>query len=371
MLTNRSRRIQAIATCFAIAVALVCGCSDKKKSKKAEEEITPLAVQGLAAIPANASAVIGIDVAALAGSPIVARALERMFARDPGLQAALSKVLDDCRLDLKTDVDSATIALVPAKAEMVDSLLVAKGRFKEGELVACLGKSLGAVAGGRLESATFEGRSLYHQVGGDGPGLWFSFGSPDTVLISSGRGSLEASLGSGPKLAGATTGVARYLSRVDTKANLWAIGMIDPAVGAGLIAATGGQVQAPSAVVATADLKHGLALAADLQMTNEADAKTLISQARAQIKAAAMVLQIDSLGRMVQKAELSADGHWATLRWALNKEELQDLLGANLSGIGTSDDVSRNDGSSIDNEGANDENPAPKSETERETQDGN
>ncbi len=355
------------AACFALALALVGGCSDKKTSKKTEETAkAPPAVQGLAAVPANADAVIGVDVAALAQSPIVARALERMFARDPGLQEALAKVLDDCHLDLGKDVASATIALVPSKGQQIDSLLVAKGRFREGELVACLGKSLRDAAGGRLETAIFEGRATYHQVGGDGPGLWFSFGSTDTVLISSGRASLEASLGTGPKLAEAKTGVARYLSRANTKANLWAIGAIDPAVGEGLIAATAGQVKAPLAVVASADLSDGLAVAADLEMRSEADAKTLISQATAQIAAAALVLQIDSLGRLVQKAELSADGHWATLRWALSKEELQDVMGANLSGLGSSID-----GSSIDNEGANDENPAPKSETERDTQDGN
>jgi hypothetical protein len=305
--------------------------------------------------------VIGVDVRALADSPIVGRALERMFARDPGLQSALTKVLDDCHLDLKADVASATIALVPAEQGQIDSLLVAKGTFSEGKIVACLGKSLGEVAGGRLESAEFEGRALYHQVGGEGPGLWLAFGSRDTVMVSSGRGALEASLGSGPKLSGAKSGVARYLGRAKTDANLWAIGNIDPDVGAGLIAASGGQVAAPSAVVASADLSTGLALSAELQMATEADAKTLISQASAQLTAVALVLQIDSLGRMVQKAELVADGHWATLRWTLTKEELEDLMGANLSGLG----------SSIDKEGANDENPAPKSETERDIKDGN
>ncbi len=355
-------------TCVAMVLAIFCGCSDKKKSKGAKKDVTstPKAVVGLAAVPATATAVIGLDVSALAESAIVGRALERMFARDPGLQVALTKVLDDCDLDLGRDVDSATIALIPIGEAMVDSLLVAKGRFREGKIVACLGKSLGEVTGGRLETANFEGRALYHQVGGEGPGLWFSFGSGDTVLVSSGRASMEASLGSGPKLSGSRAGVARYLSRAATDANLWAIGNLDPAVAAGLVAATSGKVAAPSAVVASADLSDGLTLAAELQMASEEDAKVLISQATAQIAAVALVLQIDSLGRMVQKAELATDGHWATLRWSLTKEELHDLMGANLSEIGP-----RIDGSSIDKEGANDENPAPKSETERETQDGN
>ncbi|MCP4446514.1 MAG: hypothetical protein GY811_14385 [Myxococcales bacterium] len=352
-----------------MAFSVVCACSDKKKSEKApaqEKVPTPPAVVGLAAVPANASAVIGIDVKALANSPIVGRALERLFAREPGLQGALAKVLDDCHIDLTTDVVSATIALVPVSDTLTDSLLVAKGRLVEGKIVACLTKSLSEATGERLETTQFEGRALYHQVGGEAPGLWLSFGSSDTVVVTSGRATLEASLGSGPKFSDAKDGVARYMSRAKLDATLWAISSIEPSVGQGLIPAAGGKVEAPSAFVASADLGDGLALAAELQMHSEQDAKTLISQASAQIAAAAMVLQIDSMGRMVQKAELSEDGHWATLRWSLTKEELQDLMGANLSGVSP-----RIDGSSIDKEGANDETPAPKSETERETQDGN
>ncbi len=367
MTLGRSRLRVLAATLVVGTMAVGLGCSDKKKSENdTPAKVVPPAVQGLEAIPASATQVIGVDVAALANSPIVLRALERMFASKPALRDGFRKVLGDCKLDLKSDVSSATIALIPTANGESDSLLVAKGRFEEGALVACLGKSLNSESGGRLETATLDGRSLYHQVGGEAPGLWFSFGSKETVLVSSGRPALEAALGTGAKFAKATTGVASLLSRANTSANLWAIGAIPSDVGEGLVGASGGLVKAPLAVVASADLSSGLSLGADLQLRSSEEANTLISQAKAQIAAAALVLQIDSLGRMVQKAELSADGSWATLRWAITNEELQDLMGANLSGLGAS-----KNGSGIDNEGANDENPAPKSETERETQDGN
>ncbi len=346
------------ATIVVVAISLV-GCSDKKKSESADTQAPPPVIQGLAAVPANATTVIGIDVAALAGSQVAERALQRLYAREPGLQAPLAEVFQACEIRPKRDLASVTIAILPSAAK-VDSLLVAKGKFEQGKLVSCLGKSLGKL-GGHLETSEFEGRPIYHEVrsgpGVSRPGVWLAFGSSDTVLLSSGRGALEEALGGGAKLSNTTSGegqhLGQYLSRAQTDANLWVLHSIDPLVGEGLIAATGGHIQAPIGVIASANLSGGLTLNVELEMRSEADAKMLISQAMSQLEAVALVLQIDSLGRMVQKAELAAEGHLATLRWSLNEEELRDLIGANLSDLSTS----------IDKHGANDENPA-KSESE-------
>ncbi len=348
----------SVATISVVVVSL--GCSDKKKSESSDTQAPPPVIQGLAAVPARATTVIGIDVAALAGSPIAHRALQRMYAREPGLQAPLAHVLQACEIRPESDLASVTVAILPDDAT-TESLLVAKGKFEEGKLVRCLGQALAKLAGSHLETREFEGRPIYHDVGGSvvsgpgvsGPGVWLAFGSSDTMLLSSGRGALEEALGVGAKLSNTTSGLGQYLSRLQTDADLWVLHTIDPLVGEGLIAATGGHIQAPLGVVASADLSKGLTLHLHLEMRNEGDAKILISQAMSQLQAASLVLQIDSLGRMVQKAELAAEGPWATLRWSLNEEELRDLIGANLSDLSTS----------IDKNGANDENPA-KSETE-------
>lgn len=325
------------------------GCGDKKTNKQeaAEKKPTPATVEGLQAIPDSASAVIGIDVSALAASPIVHRALERMFARDPELKAELSGVLKACKISPESDIKSLTIALLP-RGDETDSLLVTKGKYSESVITACLGRFL-AESGGRLETAKEGQRSLYHQVRGDGEvdGVWLTFGSSDTVLIASTREALALSLGAGAKLDSGRTGLAQYLPRVASEDALWAVGLLTAPVAAGLVQATGEAVEAPIAIVGSAHLESGLRFRLGIEMHSAVDAKTLISQAKLQLSAAALVLQINAAGRLVQKIEFSTDKSWAQLDWQLTEQELADLMGANLSGMG----------STIDKDAGNDENP--------------
>lgn len=359
---SQSRRQCALA----IAVMLTLGgaCGDKKKKEEAREteaKPTLASVEGLQAVPATASAVIGLDVRKLIESPVVLRAVDRMFARDATLKEELSAVLGACKFDIEKDLDAVTVALIP-RAGTTDSLLVAKGRFTESALTACLGRFL-AESGGRLESSEFEGRALYHQVGADDPaGVWLSFGSKDTLLVASAREALELSLSKGQKLANATSGLARFAPRAKTDAAIWAMAKVDAAVGEGLVAATNGQVKPAQSILGSVDLgEEGMSLLLEVEMSDDSDAKTLISQASIQIQGLALVLQIDAIGPLLKKLQLGTDGPWATLGWRLSNQELADLMGANMLGLS----------STIDNDGANEQNPAPKSEQEGEAENGN
>ncbi len=338
------------AIVLASLLALTVACRDKKKHAAQSKGPTPAAVEGLQAIPAQATAVIGIDVLALASSPVVERALDRMLARDPELRGELSAVLKACAIDPHKDVLSATIALVP-RGEGTDSLLVTKGKYSEAAITACLGRFL-AESGGHLESSQAEGRAIYHQVTPEGAGVWLAFGSTDTLLIASTRELLVMSLGTGEKLGSVKTGLAAYLPRLNTQHAMWAMGEVERAVAQGLVAASGGQVQPPLAIVGSADLGEGLALRLEVKMSSDQDAKTIISQAKMQIQAAALVLQVDAIGQLIKNIEFAQDESWARLDWRLSEQELADLVGANLSGLG----------SSIDKDGSNDENPPPESE---------
>jgi hypothetical protein len=349
-----------------VAVILVVsgGCGIKKEKvegKESEAKPTLASVEGLQAVPATASAVIGLDVRKLSESPVILRAVDRMFARDKTLKDELSAVLGACKIDITKDVDAATVALIP-RGEGTDSLLVAKGRFAESALTACLGRFLGE-SGGRLETSEFEGRALYHQVGQDDPnGVWLSFGSKDTLLVASAREALEQSLSKGEKLAGTTTGLARFAARAKTDAAIWAMAAVDAAVGKGLVAATGGQVKPAQSILGSIDLgEEGMSLLFEVEMSSEGDAKTLISQAAIQVQGMALVLQIDAIGPLLKKLQLATDGRWATLGWRLSDQELADLMGANMLGLS----------STIDNDGASEQNPAPKSEQEGEAENGN
>lgn len=344
----------------AVLVALAGACGDKKKKEAAVDTPALASIEGLHAVPASASAVIGLDLRKLVASPVVLRAVDRMFARDATLKAELSAVLAACKIDLTNDVEAATIALIP-RGEQTDSLLIVKGKLAESSLTACLGRFLGE-SGGRLETAEFEGRALYHQVIKDDPnGVWLSFGSKDTLLVASAREALELSLGNGLKLAKSESGLAQYATRAKTNSAIWAMAEVDAAIGEGLVAATQGQVKPAQSILASLDLgKEGMSLRLEVRMASESDAKTLISQASIQVQGLALVLQIDAIGPLLKKLELGTDGHWATLAWQLSEQEVADLMGANMLGLS----------STIDNNGANEQNPAPKSEHEGEAENG-
>ncbi len=351
---------------LAVAVILVFtgACGDKKKKEEANppaDKPTLASVEGLQAVPASASVVIGLDVRKLVESPVVLRAVDRMLARDATLKDEFGAVLGACKIDLTKDVDAATVAMIP-RGSTTDSLLVAKGRFSESALTACLGRFLGE-SGGRLESSEFEGRALYHQVGGEDPdGVWLSFGSKDTLLVASAREALELSLSDGEKLSGTKSALARFASRARTDAAIWAMATIDAAIGKGLVEATGGQVKPAQSILGSVDLsEEGMNLVLEVEMRSEQDAKTLISQVAIQAQGFAMVIQIDAIGPLIKKLQLGTDGPWATLGWRLSNQELADLMGASMLGLS----------STIDNDGANEQNPAPKSEQEGEAENGN
>lgn len=321
-----------------------CGDKEKKENDKPAVKNTVAAVEGLDAIPASATTVVGIDVAKLSKSEVVGRAIERMFARseDKTLQADFSAVLQACKIDIGNDLQFATIAIVPReKSPLDDALLVAKGKFDENAIQACIGRFL-AERGGTLESSEHEGRRIYHESfpeTSSEDGRWLTFGSIDTLLVSSGRSLLLAALGKGEKLTGSKGNLSSYLPQAKADAGIWAIYQIDGAVAEGLIAASQGQLGPAKAAVAYAEFDDGLRTEIQVEMANESDAKSMISMVSAQLSAAAMILQIDSAGRLIQKIEVSSKGSWAKLSWALTEQEFADLLGSNLLGSGSTIDI--------------------------------
>ncbi len=331
--------VSLAATCF-----LGGGCGDKKKEVKSDPPASAevLAVEGLDAIPASATAVVGIDVAKLSQSDLVLRAIERMFAGDKTLEADISSVLTACQFDMKSDLHFATIAIVPRQEKgLDDSLLVAKGNFNESAISACLGRFL-EEKGGKLEISETSGRRIYHEVSPDRreqSGRWLAFGSSDTLLVSSGQALLLLALGEGEKLSGNAGVLSPYLPKAKLDSGIWAVYQFDEIVAQGLIKASQGQLGPAQAAVAYADVGKGLSTRIQVEMASESDAKALISLVKAQLTAAAMIFQLDSAGRLIQKIEGSSTGAWANLTWSLSEQELADLLGSNLLGNGSTIDI--------------------------------
>lgn len=317
---------------FAVGLGLLAvmsspACKDKSDQKKPAPP--PAAVTGLAAVPASAGVVLGMDIEAIAGSWLVERAVGQMFLRDPGLEARVKQLITECRFDPARDLRSLVIALGSGEDED-QALMVATGTFSEPEVAACVEKSLSR-SGGSLTRSEVGGRRFYHTSGRDerDQGVWFTFGSPETLIAATSSEWLSAATGDGPKVTSVEP-MATWIERARPgaeNADIWAAGVIDRSIGADLVELTGGKISAPPrALFARVGLRDGLDFTLAAITASEADAEALVAQASAQLTVGALALQSYGLGPLVSKLQVSAEGDTARLKLALGKEDLKDLL---------------------------------------------
>lgn len=321
-------------------------CKDKSDEKKPAPP-PPAAVTGLAAVPASAGVVLGVDIEAIADSWLVERAVGQMFLRDPGLEARVAQLITGCRFDPAKDLRSLVIALGSGEDED-QALMVATGRFSEPEVAACVEKSL-AEDGGSLTRSEVGGRRFYRTSGRDArdEGVWFTFGNPETLIAATSSEWLSAATGDGPKVtsvepmatwierARSGAGSADEADEADEagsagsagSADIWAAGTIDENIGADMVELTGGKISAPPrALLARVGLRDGLDVTLAAVTASEEDAEALVAQASAQLTVGALALQSYGLGPVVSRLQVSAEGDTARLKLVLGQEELKDLL---------------------------------------------
>lgn len=320
---------------LALAIALVAtGASCKKKSAShgPSAEVT-----GLAAVPASADVVIGVEVDKLASSPIIERAVSQLLLRDTQLATSWAHIRDTCKIDLPKQVKRVMLALGPAAAPSAGSaapatpavgpvLLVAtgvEGGIGETELAACI-RSLVGKGGGALTAKPLGGRTLY-QVKEANRTMYFAFGRADTIVLSTSEPYLVEALGTGQK-APDHPELAAWLKLAKQNAPIWGVGRVSPRVRQGLTKVAPGLKAGPAAFVGSADLTEGAKLSAIAVMASPEDAKQLETLAKGQLVAASMWAQMKSLGELVQKVTIAADG--STVRFAvdLTMEQVNQLL---------------------------------------------
>src|SRR5690348_14113885 len=133
------RRALVLATVAALAAG---GC----KKKQVEHAGPSPELTGLAAAPSTAEVIVGVDVGRLAGSPIVARAVEQLLAREPSLAARWQDLRSLCKLEIE-QVSRLMIALGPpppgGKVGTGPMILIATGKISEPELVKCVREVVG------------------------------------------------------------------------------------------------------------------------------------------------------------------------------------------------------------------------------------
>lgn len=309
-----------------LGLAVFCSPSCKEKEKQEPPRPVPIAVTGLAAVPADVRAVIGIDVEAIAGSWLVERAVEQMFLRDPGLAARVDDLIAACRFDPARDLRTLTLAL-GAGAQKDQALMVATGKLSEPELVACVRASL-AEDGGTVTESEVEGRRFYQTSGRNdrAESVWFTFGDPETLVVATSSEWLAEAVGKGDKVLSRQP-MASWIERAGPGAGIWAAGALDERIGGELVALVGGRLSAPPrALLGHLELKDGLSLSLSAVAASAEDAQALVALTQAQLGVGALALQRYGLGPLVSKLTVSAEGDTLHLRVALSEAELKDVL---------------------------------------------
>jgi hypothetical protein len=302
---------------LAAVVCVAAACSSKAASQSAA-----VAVSGMQAVPESARVVVSFDVDRLAGSQVVTRAAAQLVSRAPDLGARLEKLATDCKIDVVQQIKHVILALGDAARGQV--LLVATGSIAEADLAQCLTRVIGG-GGGTMSAKPAGGRTLYEVKDGNRT-VHFAFGRADTLVIGTDEAWVSEAVGTGHKIADSVA-MKPILARVEAAAPLWAAGLVDPAVGQGLVRASKGQLTAgPQSVFGHVDPGDGLKAELGFVMASEADAKALESLANPQLGLLAMAAQIKGLGPVVGKLNARHDGPVVRFGITLTQAELNQVL---------------------------------------------
>lgn len=318
-----------------VAALVLCGSGCKGKSKAA-----PPPIAGLGAVPASATAVVSIDVARVAGSPLVERAVEKLLLQDAELSTRWQRLREECKLDVVATVKHVVLALGPAPAAGSGGgapvLMVVTGKLAEAELAACV-RSLVGKGGGTLSAKTAEGRTLYQAKEGN-RSVWFGFGRADTVVLGSQEAFVTEALGSGKKV-GENPDLATYMALADQKESVWAAGQVAPELAERLLRPAAGALKAgPRGFIVSLDASKGARASLGAIMASEEDAKALELLARQQLALLSMAAQAKGLGRIVGKISSVAEDKTVRISVTLDPSEINQLLSAvDSAGTGSQD----------------------------------
>ena len=325
------RPIKAVLV-LALAVLLVAPACKRSKKKKVDdvEPIELKDIAGLDAMPIEATVVIGAHVKPLAGSSLVARAIDQMFLRDPELRTRIDTYMRECAFDPAADLESVVIGMgelptPPTTAGRV--VMAATGNFDEAVLASCVSRSLSA-DGGSLTTKQVLGRTFYQA---DNPAtkkvVWFTFGTPRTVLVSSSEQWLTLAVDGGKRVLD-NDQLAAQIQRANRKgAGIWMAGQLAGRTGQGIVTLTRGAVgKPPASAYGYLDLSSGIEGELAVVMASEDDVNGAISYIKPQLEVLAMMAQGQALGRLVSKVGVDSEASTVYLRVSLSSDELEHAL---------------------------------------------
>ena len=148
------------------------------------------------------------------------------------------------------------------------------------------------------------------------------------VVLGSNEAFVTEAIGNGKKALD-NPDLKMWIGLADQKAPIWAAGRVDPRVKTGLVRVTNGQLTAgPAAMVVAVDPTDGATLEVGALMASPADAKALESFAKNQLALLGMAAQAKSLGTIIDKIAIAADGTMVRFKAILDLDEVNQLVSA-------------------------------------------
>lgn len=323
MISRPGTVLRVIAVLGALGGTGGCG-------KKAHEPSgLPPELTGLASVPATAEAVLGADVAKLAGSPVIDRAVDQLLRRNPGLSERWQHLEGGCKIDLGKQIRRVMLALGPHSGPDPGTgpvIMVVVGSIAEADLKDCVAKLVGG-GGGTVTGKAVFGRTLYLAKDGNRT-MYFAYSRPDTIVLGSSEAYVTEALGAGKK-APDNPDLTRWLALVNQRSAVWAVGRTDARVRDGLVQLTQGKLTGgPTAYTAMADLSGGANLQLGVVMSKPEDASNLKSYVKGELALLTAAAQWKSLGSVVGKITVTVDHDVVHLRAPFTVEDLNQLLSA-------------------------------------------
>jgi hypothetical protein len=315
--------------CWAPALAALglagAGCSKKAIAPSGP----PPEITGLAAVPATAEAVLGVDVGKLADAPVIDRVVDQLLLRNPLLSERWQRLQSDCKIGFGKQIKRVMLALGPHAGPAPGTgpvIMVVVGSIAEAELKECVTKLVGG-GGGTVTGKPAFGRTLYLAKDGNRT-MFFAYGRPDTIVLGADEAYVTEALGTGKK-ASDNPELAKWLALVNQSSAIWAVGRTDARVRDGLVQLTEGKIKGgPVGFTLTADLSSGASLDLGAVMATPEDAKSLESYVKGELALLTAAAQWKSLGGVVGKITGSTDRDVVHFRAPLTVEDLNLLLSA-------------------------------------------
>jgi hypothetical protein len=253
-------------TFLAASVALsLIACADRRRPAPAERQKLELSLDRL---PAEASALIRIDLARLTKSVLVVRAAKAIAARDAVSADRLNDFFARCGIEVAKDLGELVIVLGPPGPQQ-DAALVVKGSFEEPKLLACIGE---------VKDEERHG-VLVHRTADETTPVWFAVPAPGQVIAATSIAWLDQFLDpAAARLAPTAPLMVLVGDEAKRGAMAWGAGLLPAGVGERIVALTEGDVTRPAQAVSfRLDADTGLRLRIALDMATEGDADKLVA----------------------------------------------------------------------------------------------